>query len=427
MCSSMQKLFKSLFSVAMAGFSRLSTLLMLILGSKVMTPKEFGIFTILFIIAGMISAVVSGGGDMWLNKFTRYDRAIRKRGSIINRYYLRTSLWIGLFFIPIAGIFIFTEASFFGFSGKILGLAIIYGIIAGLNETLFAIIRSTNRVTIFFLIRDFVCPVFLIGILFFNRIGSAGYFFMVSSFFLGILSMGMLGFLLLKPKYYLPKSSKKLNNFSIYIYTFSLIANNLSSRLLLGLDSLVLTSFMPIALIGYYRLCSQFAGGFNVVQHFSYLALPWHFHRISDGQSGKKGSMEIKLQYKVLVGCSLAALILLAGGSGLILDFFLAQASELQIPFILFLIIRFSEVLWGPMHEKLISNGKITDEMLANVGGIFSWLFVFFISINFLTPIYAAVWAVAASSLAGQCVRYVILKAYGLNVFSQPTRVINGS
>jgi hypothetical protein len=416
MCYLVKKLLRSVFAVATAGFSRLSTLLILTLGSKFMSPKEFGIFTILFIIAGMISAVVSGGGDMWLNKFTRYDRAIHNKGSIINRYYLRTSLLLGLFFIPIAGLFIFTAASFFGFSGKVLGLAIIYGVIAGLNETLFAIIRSTNRVGIFFLLRDFLCPVFLIGILFFNSIGSTVYFFMISSLLFGGLSIIILGFLLLKAKYYLPKSSKKLNNFSIYMYTFSLISNNLSSRLLLGLDSLMLTFFMPITLIGYYRLCSQFAGGFNVVQHFSYLALPWHFHKTSDGQSSKKGSMEIKTQYKALVMCSLASLILLTGGSGLILDFFGMQAFQLKIPFILFLIIRFAEILWGPMHEKLISNGKITDEMLANIGGIFAWLFVFFIAINFLTPIYASVWAVAASSLAGQYIRYMVLKSYGLNL-----------
>ena len=409
--------FKHFFAVATAGFSRVSALLMLILGSRVMESAEFGLFTILFIIAGMVSSVVSGGGDMWLNKFTHYHAAIEKKGSIINLYYLRTSLLLGLFFVPIAAIFIIQNASFLGFSAKALGYAITYGIILGLNEAIFAIIRSTNRVTIFFIIRDFVCPLSLIGILLFSKLHTSESFFLFASMILMAISILGISFLLWKQKYYLPKSSKKLSSLSVYMYTVSLIANNLSSRFLLGLDSLILTSLMPVSLIGYYRLCSQFAGGFNVVQHFSYLSLPWHFHKNSAHQSGTKAISEIKLQYKVLITSAFGALMALIAFSDILLEFFGAGQANLKIPFILFLIIRFGELLWGPMHEKLISTGKITEDMLANIWGIFAWLFVFLISYIFLTPLYAAVCGTLASSLVGQYMRLLALKVNRLKIF----------
>src|SRR3989304_4201186 len=63
-----------LLPVASALASRLLVSLLLMVAARLLTPDRFGIFAVLTTIAGVVNAVVSGGGDMWLNRFSRMPR-----------------------------------------------------------------------------------------------------------------------------------------------------------------------------------------------------------------------------------------------------------------------------------------------------------------------------------------------------------------
>jgi hypothetical protein len=59
------------FWISNAVISRLATFGALIAAARfIQGPNEYGIFAVLTALVGVVNAVVSDGGDMWLNSFT---------------------------------------------------------------------------------------------------------------------------------------------------------------------------------------------------------------------------------------------------------------------------------------------------------------------------------------------------------------------
>ncbi len=414
-------------AVAGAGVSRLSTLILLLLGSQVMLPDEFGIFALLFMISGMISAIVSGGGDMWLNQFTRYHSASEGKSPFVSKYYLIISGNLGLFFVVSSVLAIILSIPLLGTTTQVIGFALLYGTICGINEAFLAILRTTNRVSHFFIIRDLFLPLLLTSLVILLKISNVRDFFAISSGIFGAFSLCMLAFFIKHEEVYIPKNKRlKFKMTSFFSYTFALIANNLSSRLAAGLDSIVLTFFIPLSILGHYRLCTQLANGFIVVQHFVFLALPWHFHSSSDRLTRGAGIKEIHYRHKLLMLSAFPILIFLILFSKEFLSFLGPEAVSLQTAFITILFVRFCDILWGPLHERLVSNGKIIEDIKANILAILIWLFVFSLYLQNSSPVTAACIGVACSSFSAQFLRYNILKKYKL-IMPKPVVVSSSS
>src|SRR5436853_5875306 len=73
-------------------YSRLSFLFISFINIQLMSPEEFGVFALLMLITNMISAFVSGGGDLWLNRFSRYYHVEKKQIPMVSIFYLKFSL-----------------------------------------------------------------------------------------------------------------------------------------------------------------------------------------------------------------------------------------------------------------------------------------------------------------------------------------------
>jgi hypothetical protein len=72
-------------------------------------------------------------------------------------------------------------------------------------------------------------------------------------------------------------------------------------------------------------------------------------------------------------------------------------------------LIRFLELLWGPQHEILISNGLVRFEVAASVAGIAAWLLTFAASFTQFDPITAGVIATGLGVHTGHMVRAATL------------------
>ena len=77
--------------------------------------------------------------------------------------------------------------------------------------------------------------------------------------------------------------------------------------------------------------------------------------------------------------------------------------------------IRFVDLLWGPNHELLVSNGLTVRDAHANILALAAWLVVFVIArgVN-IEIIPAAVCATALAALAGQAARYQMIRSANL-------------
>jgi hypothetical protein len=66
-------------------YSKSSLLVNLLIANTFMHPDEFGRLSLFIILANVIAAVVSCGGDMWLNQFTRRSNATNSESSLFSR------------------------------------------------------------------------------------------------------------------------------------------------------------------------------------------------------------------------------------------------------------------------------------------------------------------------------------------------------
>ena len=66
-------------AVLSAVWSRLGIYIVLVLAARNLPNDEFGVFAVLMAVAGIVNAMVSGGGDMWLSRFTWRSATQAKR------------------------------------------------------------------------------------------------------------------------------------------------------------------------------------------------------------------------------------------------------------------------------------------------------------------------------------------------------------
>lgn len=418
---------RPILAVSSAVISRLAAFGALIAAARLLEPVEFGVFAVLTAVVGVVNAVVSGGGDMWLNSFAgSVSRRTGQAPRISHAYLIICGTLAVIMAVGVGAIFAISKSA--TVSGWIDALtpelavflmefptatmlAVIGACFAGLFEALLAILRAGNRVTEFFTFRDLTTPVIVLALIIVLNPDSAvgmmalycgvwGTVFVIAFFYI----KGVLNVL---PQMISVSSRRWL---SLVRHTAGLIYGNFGSRLSIHIDVLVLANLVSIASVGEYRAAAQFAIGFMVVQHFVFLSLPWQMRRTSQAGERGPGYGWVLLQQRTLLLVAGIAFVLLWIFAeellGLLGERFVAVADIFRI----FVLIRFIDLLWGPNHEMLVSNGFTTRDAHANIVALGVWVVVFLgCRLIEIDPIVAAVTATALAALAGQAMRYIML------------------
>ncbi len=423
---------RPVLAVSSAVVSRLAAFGALIAAARVLEPVEFGVFAVLTAVVGVVNAIVSGGGDMWLSSFTGTDTRQSRRVPRISHAYLAIcgSLAVAVF-LGMGIIFgvsasetvsdlvdlVAPELSFFLMEFPLATvLAVLGASFAGMFEALLAVLRAGNRVTEFFTFRDLTTPVVLVVLIVLLQPGSAVEMMMLycavwaAVFTIALVYVrGLIGDL---PRI----ASVSLKRWlTLLRHTGGLIYGNFGSRLSIHIDVLILANIVSIAAVGEYRAAAQFAIGFMVVQHFVFLSLPWQLRRTSEAGERGPGHVWVVLQQRTLLLVAGSAFILLwifaESLLGLLGERFVAVADIFRI----FVFIRFVDLLWGPNHELLVSNGFTVRDAHANIFALVAWLVVFAIARGMdIEIIAAAVCATALAALAGQAARYQMIRSANL-------------
>ena len=295
-------------------------------------------------------------------------------------------------------------------------LAVLGACFAGMFEALLAVLRAGNRVTEFFTFRDLTTPVALLALIVLLRPESA---VQLMSLYCGVwatvFAVALLyirGVVTVFPSIFQVSLRRWM---SLLRHTAGLIYGNFGSRLSIHIDVLVLANIVSIVSVGEYRAAAQFAIGFMVVQHFVFLSLPWQLRRASEAGEQGPGHVWVASQQRTL---------LLVAGSAFILLWILAESllSLLGQRFVavadifrIFALIRFVDLLWGPNHEMLVSNGYTVQDAHANIVALLVWLLTFALERSLeIDYIAAAVVATALASLAAQITRYRVIRSAGL-------------
>lgn len=395
-----------------ASFSRLSFFLIVLINTQFLSPKDFGVFSIILLIVNIINAMVSCGGDMWLNRFTRHHHSHTKRAPLISRFYLQMSVGVAAIIASIVLALSFLDINTFNEYRLTILYAVTWAISGGLIETILAILRTMSGIRCFFVIRDIVMPALLISGIFIFKINTACTFFLFASLIALSVLIILSTYIFNNQKLCLPKSSlltwKRIGT-GLIGYTSKLILNNFSSRMSNGFDSLMLSYYLSMDLVGKYRLAVQFSNAFLVIQHFIFLALPWHM-RVTHCARGTDGAKVVQSRNDLLIYTALLALIILLIITKPSLNLFAKDYADLSTTICAFLLIRFSEVLWGPQHEILISNNKVLQDTSANVIGLLFGVISFFISIQFYDFVLSGIVSAGLNSFCTQLIRYIILK-----------------
>jgi O-antigen/teichoic acid export membrane protein len=401
--------------------SRLSTFAALIAAARFLDPVDFGAFAVLTAIVGVINAFVSGGGDMWLNSFTASTSGKTQQAPRVSHYYLGICAAIAsLTFLLLGGAIFANRLGLFGL-GPLGGYqaAIIVAVAgasaAGLFEAQLAILRAGGRVATFFWLRDLITPVVILGLILLLRPSSTLGMMVVYTFVWIAVFLGVLGYVAgsrtIMPKMTLRGHLYPSRWLRLVRHTVGLVYGNLGSRLSIYIDVLVLTYVVNLAQVGEYRAAAQFAVGFMVVQHFVFLGLPWQMRRATQAGRPGPGYAWVLYQQRLLLLLSAVAVVALWLLAEPILALLGPRFISIAPLFQLFVLIRFVDLLWGPNHELLVSNGWTINDAHANVLALAAWALTF-ASIHTVgvPPLTAAVVATAVASLAAQTGRYLMLR-----------------
>jgi glycosyltransferase involved in cell wall biosynthesis/O-antigen/teichoic acid export membrane protein len=423
---------RPMLAISSAVVSRLAAFGALIAAARMLEPVEFGVFAVLTALVGVVNAIVSGGGDMWLNSFT--GSVSRKTGLAprISPAYL--AICVGLAIVVAGGmsaVFALSTspalsewlnamtpelAVFLAQFPYATMLAVLGACFAGLFEAQLAILRSANRVTEFFTFRDLTTPVVVLGLIVVLQPSSAiemmslycavwGGVFLIALVYIKRL-LGVF------PRM-VAISAKRWR--SMFRHTAGLIYGNFGSRLSIHIDVLVLAHLVSIASVGEYRAAAQFAIGFMVVQHFVFLSLPWQMRRTTQGEETGPGYAWVNLQQRSLLAVAGTAFLILWIFAESLLGLLGERFVDVADIFRIFVLIRFIDLLWGPNHEMLVSNGFTVRDAHANLVALTVWVLAFALVRQFsVDPLIAAVSATAVSALAGQATRYGMLRQTGL-------------
>lgn len=390
-------------------FSRIAAYLTLIVAARIMIPEEFGVFAALSVVGGIINALVSGGGDMWLNRFVTQKKVEKHHPPRLWPIYLSISLAVSTIAMFLALTATATIPALQEQAGAIL-IAVFAFAIAGLGESFLAMIRASGRTAIFFGVRDLLAPLgFLVLLVLFRPENAVGLF---SAFAVvwGAILLALAGYVFTGARWTIENLWTRTSLLiPVFKHTLLLMLTNLASRAANYVDILILLFFVGLTDLGEYRVAAQFAIGFIVVQHFVFLNLPYQLRDISAGTDRLLVRQKLRDSQSVLIIlAALALLIALLAAEWLLLLLGARFTDAVDIVRILFFI-RFLELLWGPQHEVLVSNGLVRFDVGASVVGIVALVAAFALASLSLDPIYAAILATAVGVHTAHVLRAVAL------------------
>ena len=415
-----------LLALVSAVVSRLSIFAALIAAARFLDPIDFVAFTVLTAIVGVINALVSGGGDMWLNSFTASESGRTQMAPRVSSYYLGICTGIAIFvFFLLGGAVIANRASVFdlgpieGYNSALL-VAVVGAVAAGLFEAQLAILRAGSRVALFFWLRDLITPVVVLGLILVVQPSSTLGMMGVYTFIWIVVFFSVLGYVagsrkILPKKTMMSGTVRQWRLIKLLRHTSGLVYGNLSSRLSIYIDILVLTYVVNLSQVGEYRAAAQFAVGFMVVQHFVFLGLPWQMRRATQAGRPGAGYAWVLHQQRLLLVLSAIAVVALWLLAESLLSLLGTRFLAVVPLFQLFVLIRFVDLLWGPNHELLVSNGWTLNDAHANILALMGWAVTFAIIFMVgMQPLIAAVVATAIASLIAQTGRYIMVKRANL-------------
>jgi len=198
-------------------------------------------------------------------------------------------------------------------------------------------------------------------------------------------------------------------------HTGLLMLTNLGSRAANYIDVLVLLFFVGLAELGEYRIAAQFAIGFIVVQHFVFLSLPYQLRDIGTPMERSASRRKLRDSQTMLMTISAAAFLFVLISAEWLLSLLGARFVDAAFIVKAMFMIRFLELLWGPQHEVLISNGLVRFEVVASITGIVVWLIAFASIYRHFDPVTAGIIATGLGVHTGHMVRAAMLT--GKNVY----------
>ncbi|MGB8274590.1 MAG: oligosaccharide flippase family protein [Alphaproteobacteria bacterium] len=405
---------RALFPAASAVVSRLSGYLILIAAARLLHPESFGVFAVLAAVAAVANAFVSGGGDMWLNRLTWGARGPKGRAPYLWHFYITTVAMLAVAVFALSIVVAYSVRPLYPFRAEIVW-ALSWAAIAGIAEALLAVARAGGMTRMFFGVRDLAVPLSILGIVVVVRPDTPGGIFTIfAAVWLAALivigvALAARGRDLLPPVRWRKSVWRKL-----VAHTAGLIYGNLGSRLSVYIDVLVLTWLISLADLGEYRIAAQIAVGFIVVQHFVFLGLPWQLRQIGTPRDPGAGHAAVIWRQRTLLSMSLLALVVLLLAATPLLALFGQRFTDVAPVFRILLVVRFCELLWGPQHEVLVSNGHILEDARSNVIALAAWVATFAIAYLYATPVAAVVTGNVAASLTAHAMRYEMIERVGL-------------
>ncbi len=394
--------------------SRLATYLTIVVAARIMIPEEFGAFTVLTVLGGVVNAVVSGGGDMWLNRFVTQEKVSRNRPPPVWPFYLTISFVVAIGTMLMAWGVTALVPALHEQSGAILLTVFTFGL-AGISEALLATLRSTGRTILFFSVRDILVPITALIFLIILRPESvSGFFLILAGVWAAVLvTFSLYALLVAQWKCQMGWLHRSLAT-PLIKHTLLLMMTNIMSRASNYIDILVLLFFVGLADLGEYRIAAQFAIGFIVVQHFVFLSLPYQLRYVGSSAERQYSRRILQDIQRNLLTLSLIALVFVLVLSEWLLSIlgerFIESAHVVRAMFL----IRFLELLWGPQHEVLISNGLVRFEVAASLSGITAWIITFAFIYKLVDPVTAAIIATAIGVHLGHIIRATTLTSRGI-------------
>jgi hypothetical protein len=351
---------------------------------------------------------------MWLNRFTRAELMLHRTLPIWRAYMgaaLRTAL--------IAGLVVIGFGLLFFDPGPEHRMMVFYsalgGVLAGLAECLFGMVRASGRVNAFFALRDLIMPLGILALIALVRPHVSDHAMLIH---IGVWAVGLATAAWLLQRgtglFTTRAQGNGLLRRRIAGHHLALALSNLSSRLAAYCDILALAWYAPIVFVGEYRVAAQFAIGFWIVQHFMFLGLPWQVRRLTR-DDGKAGSAVVLGRQRLLLVLALGGLVALGLLAAPILSLFGERFVDSMHLFQLLLLLRFTDLLWGPQHELMVSNRLAREDAWANGLALVAWPTIFVACVATGNPIGAALSAGVASAIVSRLYRHSVIRRAGLD------------
>lgn len=394
-------------SIGSALVSRLSQYVVLVLVARLLPPEDFGAFALLAVLSAVVTAIASGGGDMWLNRFTWHDSVQAYRAPRVWRVYLIACVIAAAMALVLS---VAASLLFGGVYAKAAVLAFVAAAITGLSEALLAVLRASNFIGTFFLMRDILGPLAYIGMVLIVRPDTPEAVFGLQMILSLVMLLSPLLIIGLNAGTLLPVVRVRHNTWPWVVrHTLGLVLGNLSSRLALHIDVMLIGFFVSLSLVGEYRVAAQVAIGFIIVQHFFFLGLPWQIRDLGTASQPGRGFKGVLERQLLLNALGAVALVVLWVAAEPLLGLLGDRFRSIAWVFRLLLVLRYVELLWGPQHEILVSKGRVEHDVAANLLSIIAWVACLLVLQPFTEPLKAAVVSNVAASMARNGYRHVLL------------------